>query len=163
LSSSCDVWVHLVRYYTFDSYPAFCWFITTHWPRFHHEEPLHTVWMRNIETRFSPRSEATFQLWSFICISYHCYCLDFVHLGTNWVVLRLSQLSNHAPSLPNTHSGGNTTRIWPHRLKISLWFVWPFLLLCQRGIPTVTFPLRSWRYSQAVVRQIVQRTSAIRW
>ena len=45
-------------------------------------------------------------------ISYHFYHSDLVHLGANWVVLKLSRLCNHPTWLPIPSSGQSTCNWW---------------------------------------------------
>jgi len=58
-------------------------------------------------------------------ITYHLYRSDLVHLGANWVVLKLSQQCNHPTRLP-TPSGGTSTRNWCHGIENTSLFA----LLC---------------------------------
>jgi len=49
-------------------------------------------------------------------ITYHHYHSDLIHLGANWVVLRLSQQCNH-PTTPPMPSGGKSTCNWCQRTE----------------------------------------------
>jgi len=49
-------------------------------------------------------------------ISYHFYRSDLIHLGANWIVIKLSQLCNH-PIWLQTPRGGKSRRNWWHRIE----------------------------------------------
>jgi len=68
-------------------------------------------------------------------ITYHLSRSDIVHLGGNWVVLKLSQLCNHSSRLPMP-SSGKSTRNWCHRLENTSLFALRCFQLYQRGFST---------------------------
>jgi hypothetical protein len=97
--------------------------------------PPVTSWTISLETWFSNCGEDSLQHRVLLCISYHFYCSDLVHLRAYWEVLELSQLCNHRTRL-QTPSGGKRRRKWYNRIENTSLFPLRCFYLCHSGIST---------------------------
>jgi len=92
------------------------------------------------------------------CIPHHIYRSDLVHLATNWVVLRLSQLRDYTT--------WRTTRLAvekAHATDVMRYSIQHFSICDAFSSAQGGFPLGSSLYTQSMVRSTVQRMSAMLW